>query len=180
MEAVLDYSKILDTVPCGICQVLLDTDLTMLYANQFYYKIYGYTPQSAKSKRDFQMPSLYFPNQISSHTKGSVSAYPEWGQGVSAGVPLRTQLRKLRGCWSGVFYDQETAGPHDLCSVTLPTGRRWRKNCASAAKRAGLPISLHNKLMYIYDAEKNSSISQKPRQMNLAFRRLWMMPLTAS
>ena len=50
MEAVLDYSKILDTVPCGICQVLLDTDLTMLYANQFYYKIYGYTPQSAKEK----------------------------------------------------------------------------------------------------------------------------------
>ena len=50
MEAVLDYSKILDTVPCGICQVLLDTDLTMLYANQLYYKIYGYTPQSAKEK----------------------------------------------------------------------------------------------------------------------------------
>ncbi len=80
MEAVLDYSKILDTVPCGICQVLLDTDLTMLYANQFYYKIYGYTPQSAK-KRDFQMPSLYFPNQIIYISKGKCFSISGMGTG---------------------------------------------------------------------------------------------------
>ena len=37
------YKNILDLVPCGICQVALDDDLTILYANQFYYDIYGYT-----------------------------------------------------------------------------------------------------------------------------------------
>ena len=76
MEAVLDYSKILDTVPCGICQVLLDTDLTMLYANQFYYKIYGYTPQSAKEKgfsnAKFILPEsdyLYIKREVFQHIR---------------------------------------------------------------------------------------------------------------
>ena len=44
------YKNILDLVPCGICQVALDDDLTILYANQFYYDIYGYTSQEAEEK----------------------------------------------------------------------------------------------------------------------------------
>ena len=44
------YKNILDLVPCGICQVALDDDLTILYANRFYYDIYGYTPQNAEEQ----------------------------------------------------------------------------------------------------------------------------------
>lgn len=44
------YKSILDLVPCGICQVALDEDLTILYANRFYYEIYGYTSQEADEK----------------------------------------------------------------------------------------------------------------------------------
>lgn len=40
----------LDLVPCGICQVALDEKLTILYANQYYYEIYGYTSQNAEER----------------------------------------------------------------------------------------------------------------------------------
>ena len=37
----------LDGTPCGLCQVALDEKLTILYANQSYYQLYGYTAQNA-------------------------------------------------------------------------------------------------------------------------------------
>ena len=115
MEAVLDYSKILDTVPCGICQVLLDTDLTMLYANQFYYKIYGYTPQSAKEKgfsnAKFILPEsdyLYIKREVFQHIRNGDREFQlEYRSEHSSG---KLMWLLGRGFLSG------TAGPHDLCS----------------------------------------------------------------
>ena len=43
LSVLAHYKNILDLVPCGICQVALDENLTILYANQLYYEIYGYT-----------------------------------------------------------------------------------------------------------------------------------------
>ncbi|MBS7008853.1 MAG: diguanylate cyclase [Anaerostipes sp.] len=38
-----------ESAACGICRVLLDENFTLLYANPFYYHIYGYTPENAHS-----------------------------------------------------------------------------------------------------------------------------------
>ena len=46
----MEYKNILDLVPCGICKVALDEKLTILYANQQYYEIYGYTSQNAEER----------------------------------------------------------------------------------------------------------------------------------
>lgn len=50
MSKVEAYKNMLDCVPCGICRVALDENLTVLYANPPYYRIYGYTPQEAEEK----------------------------------------------------------------------------------------------------------------------------------
>jgi diguanylate cyclase (GGDEF)-like protein len=41
------YAYMFHSLACGICRVALDDSFTLLYANPFYYHIYGYTPQSA-------------------------------------------------------------------------------------------------------------------------------------
>lgn len=46
----MEFKNILDSVPCGICQVALDEKLTILYANQYYYQIYGYTSRDVEER----------------------------------------------------------------------------------------------------------------------------------
>lgn len=41
-------AEMMDTLPCGICRVRLDEPLTLLYANQSYYELFGYTPEQAR------------------------------------------------------------------------------------------------------------------------------------
>ena len=89
------YKNILDLVPCGICQVALDDDLTILYANRFYYDIYGYTPQNAEEQ------GLYCRKRSIRRSIGRywIMQVPEqpnfrWNSGES------TVLEKFYGCWS--------------------------------------------------------------------------------
>lgn len=44
------YKMLLDGTPCGLCHVELDEKLTILYANQSYYQIYGYTAENAEAQ----------------------------------------------------------------------------------------------------------------------------------
>ena len=52
------YKMMLDGTPCGLCHVALDEKLTILYANQSYYQIYGYTAENAEAQ-GLQMRSLF-------------------------------------------------------------------------------------------------------------------------
>lgn len=50
MKKLEYYKMMLDGTPCGICHVALDEKLTILYANQSYYQIYGYTAENAEAQ----------------------------------------------------------------------------------------------------------------------------------
>ncbi|HPE16331.1 MAG TPA: PAS domain-containing protein, partial [Oscillospiraceae bacterium] len=42
-------SELTESLPCGICRTLDDADLTILYANEAYYQMFGYTPEEARA-----------------------------------------------------------------------------------------------------------------------------------
>ncbi|MEG1923593.1 MAG: diguanylate cyclase [Clostridia bacterium] len=44
-----DFEKLSQTIPCGICKIKLDNKMTIIYANNFYYEMFGYTAQEAKN-----------------------------------------------------------------------------------------------------------------------------------
>ncbi|WP_195268116.1 sensor domain-containing diguanylate cyclase [Eubacterium sp. 1001713B170207_170306_E7] len=44
-----DTMSYADKVPCGVFKILVDASLTLLYANAFFYKTYGYTRESAQA-----------------------------------------------------------------------------------------------------------------------------------
>lgn len=47
MSTLEQYQFMFESLACGICLVSLDDDFTLLYANPFYYHIYGYIPENA-------------------------------------------------------------------------------------------------------------------------------------
>ena len=49
-EKKRDYNEIVSSIPGGICKIFCDDDLTILYANEFFYKMFGYTEEEAKEK----------------------------------------------------------------------------------------------------------------------------------
>ena len=154
MEAVLDYSKILDTVPCGICQVLVDTDLTMLYANQFYYKIYGYTPQSAKEKgflnAKFILPEsdyLYIKREVFQHIRNGDREFQlEYRAEHSSGKLMWLLVR--------CFYDPEQPDRMTCALVDIADRKEMEEKLRISSEESRIAYQLTDKLMYIYDAEK--------------------------
>ncbi len=46
-QAKSDLDRFASTVPCGLSKHLLDNNLTLLWANDYYYQIYGFTSETA-------------------------------------------------------------------------------------------------------------------------------------
>ena len=87
-------------MPCGICQVALDDDLTILYANRFYYDIYGYTPQNAE-EQGFINVRFILPEEEYPEIHRKVLDYAGAGT-TKFQMEFResTVLEKFYGCWS--------------------------------------------------------------------------------
>lgn len=47
MPNLEQYQAMFHSLACGICRVALDEEFTLLYANPFFYYIYGYTCEEA-------------------------------------------------------------------------------------------------------------------------------------
>ena len=52
-----------DRVPCGVFKTLTDEDLTLLYANSFFYQTYGYTRESAEAAGFTNCRRIVMPNE---------------------------------------------------------------------------------------------------------------------
>ena len=57
------YQYMFHALACGICRVALDQEFTLLYANPFYYHIYGYTPENAQ-KLGFKNVKYILPEAV--------------------------------------------------------------------------------------------------------------------
>lgn len=53
-----------ENIPGGVCEVLLDDTFTLLYANEAFYHLYGYTPLQMKEELSNQLISLVHPDDV--------------------------------------------------------------------------------------------------------------------
>lgn len=59
-----------DQVPCGVFKARADEDLTLLYANSFFYKTYGYTQESAVAAGFTNCRHIVLPEEYSRLRQG--------------------------------------------------------------------------------------------------------------
>lgn len=57
-------AEITENIPGGVCVVALDEVLTLLYANRFFYKIYGYSPEQFWEKLDGKVAKTIWPPDL--------------------------------------------------------------------------------------------------------------------
>ena len=139
------YKNILDLVPCGICQVALDDDLTILYANRFYYDIYGYTPQNAE-EQGFINVRFILPEEEYPEIHRKVLDYAGAGT-TKFQMEFRGKHRTGKVLWLLVqcTYNPDTP-EYILCSL-MDIGDRM------SMEENRIAFELTNKQLYIYDIE---------------------------
>ncbi len=56
-------------IPCGICELQLDDSFTLLYGNDTFYELYGYSPTEMKALLNNQLYKAFHPEDFASNTK---------------------------------------------------------------------------------------------------------------
>ena len=149
-----EYKKILDAVPCGICQVALDEELTILYANPSYYRLYGYTPGDA-ADMGFTSARFILPEEdyagivraIRGHIKSGEKNFQLEYRGVhSSGKKMWLLIRCV--------YDPLKPGSM-LCSlVDMERQKQLERELWFSVEESRIAYELTDKLMYIFEVEE--------------------------
>lgn len=151
----MEYKNMLDLVPCGICQVALDEKLTIIYANQYYYEIYGYTSQNAE-ERGFTNAKYILPESDYQFILDAVYRHIQQGdrhfqlefRGVHSTGKLMWLLVRC------AYYPEY---PESMLCVLVDIADRKRieEELNISMEEIRIAYQLTDKFMYIYDvAEK--------------------------
>lgn len=62
-DTLVDFSDLVKNIPVGVCKILLDGKFTLIYANRFFYSLYGYTTQQLQDELGNEMVRAVFPEE---------------------------------------------------------------------------------------------------------------------
>lgn len=145
------YKNILDLVPCGICQVALDEDLTILYANRLYYDIYGYTAENA-SEKGFKNARFILPESeyqgIYQAVMGHVEQEDRNFQLEYRGVHSSGKLLWLLVQCS---YDPLKPGTMLCALVDIADRKRMEEELRISMEESRIAFELTDKIMYVFE-----------------------------
>lgn len=74
-----EYMELMDSLPCGICKVALDENLTILYANRFFYGIFGYTPREALDSHMYTACAFFYQDDFE-RVRNFIQENVAWGK----------------------------------------------------------------------------------------------------
>lgn len=146
-----EYKDMLDAMPCGICQVALDESLTVLYANRSYYRIYGYTSESAKEQG---FTNAKFILQDSDYPSIIRAIYHHIEQGEKEfKLEYRGVHRSGKVMWLLVHcaYDPEESGSLLCALVDIADRKQMEEHLRLSMEESSIAYQLTDKLMYTYD-----------------------------
>lgn len=145
------YKNILDLVPCGICQVALDDDFTILYANRLYYDIYGYTAENA-SEMGFKNVRFILPESVYAVIHQTVLGHVEQRK---RNFQLEYQGENSSGklLWLLVQCAYDPAKPGSmLCTlVDIADRKRMEEELRISMEESRIAFELTDKIMYVFE-----------------------------
>lgn len=145
------YKNILDLVPCGICQVVLDDDFTILYANRSYYDIYGYTSENASVKgfkhARFILPKSEYPaihQEVMRHVAQGDRNFQMEYRGVHSSGKL---LWLLVQC----TYNPDKPGTILCALVDIGDRKQMEEKLRISMEESRIAFELTDKIMYVFE-----------------------------
>lgn len=143
--------KMLDGAPCGICRVALDDKLTILYANQSYYEIYGYTLENAE-KQGFTNAKFILPkdefrsifDMVYHHIQTGDRHFQIEFRGVHSSGKLMWLLVQC-------VYDPDYPESMLCALVDIADRKRMEEELQVSMEENRIAFQLTDKMLYIFD-----------------------------
>ena len=161
MASLEQYQNMFRTLACGICRVALDEAFTLLYANPFYYHIYGYTPENAQESGfttvKFILPSIEFRDiheRVMEHVHHGDTLFDLEYQGVH---------KSGRLLWLVVRCTYTEAQPDSIVCVVLNIAEHklLEDQLRMSIKESQIAFELTDKMMYVFDiADSRLTLSE--------------------
>ena len=162
MLSLEEYQYILDVAPCGICRVALDESLTILYANRFYYEIYGYTVENAKEEgfrnARYILPEKDYP-EIYKEVLNQIKEGNRYFQLEYRGVHRTGKLLWLLVCCA---YDPVRPESMVCVQVDIAQRKQMEEELRMSMEESQLAFRLTDKMMYLFDIPARRLIQPKP------------------
>lgn len=151
LSELTEYKNMLDLLPCGICKIALDDELTLLYANQFYYQIYGYTIQNAE-KQGFTNAKFVLPESDYQTILNAVNQHIEQGD-RNFQLEFRSVHSTGKLMWMLVrcAYFPEYPGSILCALVDIEERKCMEEELRIIMKESQNTYQLKKKSMYIFD-----------------------------
>ncbi len=151
------YEYITSSLPCGICKTLADKDMTILYANEAYYDIFGYTPLEAYAA-GFTTRDFVICEEDKQKAQQAMDEALNQGKHVwEVELHERHKSGRILNIWSKCNYIPEI---NQIISVTLDVSeRKYMEEQIRIREEEYRIVIIHcDKLILRYDAQKRSLI----------------------
>lgn len=145
------YKMMLDGTPCGLCHVALDEKLTILYANQSYYQLYGYTAENAEAQ-GFTNAKFILPEDdyqsIMDTVQGHIRRKDRYFQ-----LEFRAIHSSGKLMWLLVrcAYDPDRPGSLLCALFDIADRKQMEDQLRMSMQESKIAFQLTDKMMYIYE-----------------------------
>lgn len=154
MPNLEQYQAMFHSLACGICQVALDEEFTLLYANPFFYYIYGYTCEEANDI-GFHSISYILPEPVFAEVHAKVMTYIEHKERFFE-LEYQGVHRSQKPLWLLVrcTYDPARADSILCVLMDIAVHKKLEDELRMSMEESRMAFQLTDKMLYTFDIEE--------------------------
>lgn len=118
------FRQLADTIPGGVCEVALDDAFTLVYGNQGYYRLYGYTQREMEQVLHNRLIDAIHPDDVPRIRKIVETAYREGKRPFEFEKRVFTKSGKMVWMLARGAFIERASGPVMSCVIIDITDRK--------------------------------------------------------
>lgn len=158
------FPSLAKNIPCGVFIVCMDRDLTLLYGNDCFYELIGFSPMQMKLQLGNRLSALLYPEDIPDITEIISTAFCHREKGFE----LEKRIFKNTGevAWhliKGNFVQEESGRTVLHCTaIDITDRKRMEQNLKINEERLRIALKeTENEIFDYYIAEKTMVVSEQ-------------------
>ena len=141
-------------IPGGVCEVAFDEDFTLLYGNEGFYAMYGYTPAEMREELGNRLILAIHPEDVP-HIRQEVAEAGEQNRGFE----FEKRIYRKDGRWCACSPAAPSPGGRaGLCSTAsswiLPPGKNMEQELRLSEERFRIALAQTTDIVFDYDMRR--------------------------
>lgn len=156
-EKKRNYDEVVSSIPGGVCKILCDRDLTVLYANEFYYKMLGYSPEEIKKNSLKNLRMVTHEADFDMVKSSLLKSFEDHSHKVE--IEFRQLGRAGKTVWilAGCVYNEALTGGFTCVFINITDRKKVEEELRVSEEEYRIAIQQHTeKIIVRYDLFKKT------------------------